>query len=324
MIRIDDSFPAPSERCLRCQIGDIDVSVTGDADDVLDDFAALYAVNGKRREMVGPTIRMEVRKHRRRALGRTRYVISGDGEELFSDRGVAEALPYLEWGINRRVIEKYGAFLQLHAATLAFNGQGVIFAGESGAGKSTLAAGLIARGWTYLSDEFALIDPDTLCLHPFPKALCIKAGSFDVIERLNLPLWRHRHYVKALKGPVGYVRPQDFAPNVVPKPCPIRLVIFPKYGGDEAPRFYPISPGNAGFSMAGHALNRSVFGNRAVSILSEVVRRAECLGLMSGPIDETCDLLETFLASKPPSSWPLTRSIAISSESARRPSSATL
>ena len=40
-----------------------------------------------------------------------------------------------------------------------------------------------------------------------------------------------------------------------------------------------------------------VFGKRAVSILSEVAREAECLGLVSGPIEETCDLVESVFSS---------------------------
>jgi hypothetical protein len=303
MIGIGDSFTADNERCLQRLIGDIDVTVTSDADDVLDDFAALYAVDETCRETVGPPIRMEVRMSRRAAFGRKRYTIFGDGKELFSNRRSLDVLPYLEWGINWRVMETRAAYLQLHAATLSFEGQGVVLVGNSGVGKSTLAAGLVSRGWTYLSDEFALIDPDTLRLHPFPKAMCIKAGSFDVIERLNLPLWRRRHYVKALKGPVGYIRPQDFAPGVKPKSCPIRFVIFPKYGDGEEPRFYPILSGHSAFAMAGHAFNRHVFGKRAISILSEVARRAECLGLVSGPIDETCNLIETLVSDAHPDGW---------------------
>lgn len=293
MVRIKDCVPGDSERVLHRRIGAIDVTVTGDAEDVLDDFAALYGAKETGHETVGSSIRMEVRVSRRAAFGRSRYAIFGDGRELFSDRRSLEVLPYLEWGINWRVMDSCATYLQLHAATLSFEGQGVLLVGTSGVGKSTLAAGLVSRGWTYLSDEFALIDPDTLRLHPFPKAMCIKEGSFEVIERLNLPLWRRRHYVKAIKGAVGYVRPRDFAPGVIPSPCPIRLVVFPKYGDGEEPRFYPILSGRAAFAMSGHAFNRRVFGKRAVSILSEVARGAECLGLVSGPIEETCDLVES-------------------------------
>ena len=34
------------------------------------------------------------------------------------------------------------------------------------------------RGWEHLSDEFALIEPNTRDLRPFPKPVCVKAGFF--------------------------------------------------------------------------------------------------------------------------------------------------
>lgn len=296
MIRFADDTSAIDDGILRFQIGDIHVSVQSDTDEFLEDFGSLYSGCRAGRLSSDRTVRMKVTSRRRTALGRKRYVISGDGEELFTDLRKVEVLPYLEWGINWRLLTTRTDHLLLHAATLAHKGRGVILAGGSGFGKSTLAAGLVSRGWTYLCDEFALIDPGTLKLHPFPKAICIKAGSFDIVKGLGLPLWRRRHYVKAFKGAVGYIRPQDFAREKADAPCPIRYVIFPKYAKGNEPRLYPMAPGRAGFALAGHALNRAAFGEKAVSILSDVVRRAECYGLESGPIDSTCDLLESVVS----------------------------
>jgi hypothetical protein len=47
-----------------------------------------------------------VARRRRRSYlsGRQHYVVCGDGEELLADRHLNEVLPYLEWGIDRRVI----------------------------------------------------------------------------------------------------------------------------------------------------------------------------------------------------------------------------
>ncbi len=49
----------------------------------------------------------------------------------------------------------------LHAAAVVIGGRAVVLAGDSGAGKSTTALALLRRGHRLLSDDQALIDPDT-------------------------------------------------------------------------------------------------------------------------------------------------------------------
>ena len=277
------------------RIGEFDVSVRSDLRQALDDFAALYPGCGPTRARGDRVIRMEVRKNRRALPGSKRYSIYGDGERIGRVRRAREVLPQLEWGINWRLIQTRPEYLQVHAATLARAGRGVVLAGTSGSGKSTLAAGLLSRGWAYFSDEFALIDPHRLQLHPFPKAVCIKAGSFDVVRHLKLRLSGNRHYAKAIKGEVGYISPSAIAGRAAAQPCPIHLVLFPRYTGDSEPRLFPVSRARAAFALAGQALNRNVFGHRAMEMLKTVVEGAQCFGLEAGPIDETCDLVESLL-----------------------------
>lgn len=290
--------PRPRDHRIRFGIGAVGVSVTSELEEALEDLAVLYGGSRESHPSPDATICIEVRPSRRALLGRRRYAIWGDGKELFTNRRRDEVLPYIEWGINWRVIAARTDYLQLHAATLARDGQAVVFAGPSGAGKSTLAAGLLARGWSYLSDEFALIDPETLLVHPFPKALCVKAGSFDVVERLKLPVWRRRHYVKAFKGQVGYISTRDIATQVATKPCPIRFVVLPRYAEGTEARLYALPRARAAFLLAQHVLNRNAIGGQAISILSDAVRNAECMRLEAGPLDATCDLLESLLASR--------------------------
>ncbi len=279
----------------RFRIGHVEVIVRSDLPELLDDFASLHA---PRAAPAGPgrrtVIEMDVRRMPR--WGRRRYEILGDGEAIHRDLRRDEVLPHLEWGISWRIVDRCDEFLQVHAASLARAGQGVVLAGPSGCGKSTLAAGLLARGWRYLSDEFALIDPDTLHLHAYPKAVCVKAGAFDVIRRLDLRLSGDRHYVKALKGTVGYLSPADFGPDAVADPCPIRHVLFPTYLESAQPRHRPMARGRTVFALAGQTLNRHAFGARAVSILGRAVREARCHALESGAIEPTCDLIESLVS----------------------------
>jgi HprK-related kinase A len=275
------------------QIGEIAVRVRSDGEGFSDDFAGLYASHAATTGLVRDPIEARVEVCRRLLPPRRRYAISGDGKKFWSVDQACEVLPHLEWAINWRVIETRGEFLQIHAAALSFNGQGLLIAADSGSGKSTLALGLLTRGWQYLSDEFALIRPDTLQMHPFPKALCAKAGSFPVVERLGLSLWGNRHYVKALKGAVGYIRPMDIRPDILAAPCPIRWVVLVQYRPQATPRVYPVSKGLAAFALASNALNRGTHSSRANAILAEVTRHADSYRCDAGDLIDTCSELES-------------------------------
>ena len=190
---------------------------------LVNDFLALYSGFCAPRAMPGPVIHMKIQEHKGSWLkGGQHYTIHGDNVPISTAHRIEEVLPYLEWGINWRVIVSRSEYLQVHAATMAYNGRAIIITGPPGAGKSTLAAALLARGWQYLGDEFAMINPTTLRVHPFPKAICVKAGSFDLIKQLNLTLCRERDYVKALKGKVGYISLSDYQSNVAVNSYPNR------------------------------------------------------------------------------------------------------
>jgi HprK-related kinase A len=276
-------------------IGELEVVVRTDLPAVLDDFATLYPEARRTGAKAGTVIRMDVKRDRRTALGGRRYAVHGDGEKIHQDLRPEEILPHLEWGISWRIVARCDDYLQVHAASLARGGRGVVLAGGSGAGKSTLAAALLSRGWKYFCDEFALIGPDDLYLHAVPKAVCIKAGAFGAVRRLGLRLSQDRHHVKALKGKVGYISPFDLGTDVVARPCPVRYVIFPKYTGGHEPRLYPLPRARAAFALMQCTLNRDVFDRHAVSITGRVVRGAECFGLETGRIDETCAVLESLV-----------------------------
>lgn len=293
MIRSDTSLPSVSGKSLDYRIGEFNVSVSSELDAVLEDFAALYRGYPSRHINGDMPIRVSVRRVKRSRLRRERYQIVGDGEDVGGQRRREEVIPFVEWGINWCVISTRADFLQLHAATMAYDGKGVILAAGSGGGKSTLVAGLMARGWTYLSDEFALVNPNTLHAHAFPKAVCVKSGAFGIVKELGLPFAGRRHYVKGLKGRVGYVNPREVGPKTIGTQTKIRLVTFPKYTPGRQPRLNPLTRAKAVFALAGSALNRHAFADQGVSVLSHLVREAECFGIDSGSLQGTCDMIES-------------------------------
>jgi HprK-related kinase A len=289
------------DRCRRLalRIGGVDIAVRSDLPEVIDDLARLYRGFARDAAPGDDAIHVEVKRAGGRVAARRRYVVLGDGEPFGEEVHRHEVLPYLEWAVNWRVIARCTSSLLAHAASMARDGRGVVFAGPSGAGKSTLVAGLLARGWQYLGDEFAMIDARTLKLLPFPKAVCVKAGAFDLIRRLNLPLCGDRRYVKALKGTVGYISPSDLPAGAAVRPQPVRHLVFLRYTGHPEPRIRPLSAAKAAFMLTAQVLNRAALGTGAASTAIRIARGARCTILETGDIGGACNLVESLVS--PPS-----------------------
>ncbi len=213
---------------------------------------------------------------------------------MFSVKRIEEVLPHVEWAINWEVVRRLDSYLQLHAGVMERNGVGVVLPASPGSGKTTLCAGLLAHDWRFLSDEFALIDADGM-IHPYPKALCIKEGSFEVMDHLGLELISPRRYRKGKKGRVAYVNPRSVRADSIGQVCRLRHVVFPKYEAGAKPSLEPVTRGAAGFELAQLSFNLRKRGAEGMGVMMAALRHASCNRLVSGHIDATCDLLDRYV-----------------------------
>jgi hypothetical protein len=306
----------PERNTMHFGIGAVRVSLTTPIRRLRRQYEDLY--RDFRRPAAHPeAVRIDVRRSPLSLRHRRRYEIRVNGRLRFEPNRFDEVLPYVEWSINWELARVMPQYLQLHASSMEVAGAGVIFAGASGSGKSTLTTGLVTRGWHYLCDEFALLHTGTLNLHPFPRAICIKKPSFPVVESLGIKLRGSRHYHKGTKGDVVFLNAADVnqsangvnraaaggvnqagraSPTAVGGICPVRHVIFPRYVQGAEPKLTPISRAEAAFDLHHVCFNLFGCGTPGVTVLTRMIRNAECHRLVSGEINRTCDLLERFMA----------------------------
>jgi HprK-related kinase A len=292
-------MPPSAEKKLRatgqtahCLIGSFGVSLYSELPQVLRDFIALYPQRPYTDQSAGRVIRIEVLRAGRSAFGRSMYRITADGNAIGSQYPSYGVFPLVEWGINLRIMATRNEFVQLHAASMEYQGHGFVFAGQSGCGKSTLAATLLGHGWKYFCDEFALIEKDSLTLHPFPKALCIKAGSYSAVRKLGLAFARRRDYVKAFKGRVGYINPCESGGDRIASPTSVRFIIFPQFKADAVPTLAPMPRAEAATELYRCCFNKEASPIDALATLTELVRKTQCFRLVVGSAAETVRLLE--------------------------------
>jgi HprK-related kinase A len=137
-----------------------------------------------------------------------------------------------EMAMNLQIALGERRFLLLHAAAVERGGKALILTGESGSGKSTLAAVLGEHGWRLLADEFVLIDPDSMMLYPFPRAISLKNSAIPEMEGI---VQDHNRFGPLLrdtpKGDLRHLRPNADAIARMDEPAMPALILFPHFGG---------------------------------------------------------------------------------------------
>ncbi len=95
----------------------------------------------------------------------------------------------------------------VHAGVVGYRGQAILLPGRSFSGKTTLAAALVRAGAAYLSDEYAVIDPNGQ-VYPYAKSLSVRAGA-DLAEG--------RYTAEALGG------------RAATEPLPVGMIVSARY-----------------------------------------------------------------------------------------------
>jgi len=227
-----------------------------------------------------------------RTGGDRRYEISGNGRRRTVVRHFEHVLPHLEWACNWAVALDCRRFLQVHAACVSGRAGGVLLAGKPEAGKTTLAAALTLGGWQYLCDEFALIDPASGMLQPFPKALNVKAGSAAVLNRLAPRLALRPSRRACGKGRVTVLPVARIRAGAVGTATPLRTVLFPTYRAGARSVLREISAGDALMRLGRLSFNFDQHAGAGVELLARLLRSARCFEMESGTIGGAIELVE--------------------------------
>jgi HprK-related kinase A len=160
-------------------------------------------------------------------------------------------------------------FLLLHAATVAKGDRAIILTGESGSGKSTMSAVLMSEGWRFMGDEFALLDPETGMLHPFPRPVSLKNKAMDVLSKRVKPDRFGPLMRDTPKGDLRHLIPDRAslaAMNDVAQPV---AILFPRFGEAKATR--PVGQGEAFVRLTQASTNYTALSERGFTALSRLV-----------------------------------------------------
>ncbi len=193
----------------------------------------------------------------------------------------------MEWGINWCVGTYAHRWLIVHSAVVERDGLGLLLTNESGAGKSTLCAALLFDGWRLLSDEFAIVEPETLRLRAAPRPISLKNRSIEVVAQ--------RGGSAAEFGPEGidvdgdrfvHMRPPAESVRRVSEPARPRWIIVPRYVEGSPTLLEPIEKASMLVHISDQSFNYNLLGPAGFECLAQVVEACDCFSLEYSDLDD--------------------------------------
>jgi hypothetical protein len=196
-----------------------------------------------------------------------RFVLFVDGVIALDAPRIEQAVDLLSWNLNTYVAAAARDYFVLHAGCLSVpnSSSALLLSAPSGAGKSTLTAALVQRGFGYLSDEFAPIDPVSGKVYPYPKPINLKAGSFSLFPGVpGVPAdVRAGHW---------HLSAEALAGSIVTEPCDVQFVVFPRWSENASLSITRLSGGAVVMALAEQSLSRPFYGIRTLDVLTRLAR----------------------------------------------------
>lgn len=207
------------------------------------------------------------------------YTITDGNQIIYRSSNYRYILEYLEYEIYSLLIDRLSNRYLIHAGAVAHRDRVILLPAKSGGGKTTLIAGLLKNGFRYLTDEIAVIDPQTLEVYPFPKPLNVKIGSLSLFADFGPEMQLIGKNGQSVEKSIHHVLVNSSFIHAMDKPLPVRDIIFVQYDPQAECRLTPVSRANAIFEMARCSFNQYRFKEKGIEILDSLVRGCQCYHL---------------------------------------------
>jgi hypothetical protein len=215
------------------------------------------------------------------------FEVQVDGVVAHRSPRVGGVVDWILWKASTEAIAGIEGYVAIHAGAVGWDGSSVLLPAPHDSGKTTLTAALTASGFSYFTDEAALIDPSAATLIPFPRALWLEPGSVAALDRLLA----HRGDAGVARNGTSHLAPADLGGGRIGRAAPIRHIVFPRYSRHAATALVPMSRAEAVVELGRNAFNLERFGRRGVDLLIDVVSGADVHRLTVGDLGEAVEAI---------------------------------
>lgn len=203
-----------------------------------------------------------------------------EGEELSTGLDDGDLLFLFEKDLTIALQKRRPELYFVHAAVLAYAQKALLLVAPSGRGKSTTTWALLHHGFHYLSDELGPVDVQSLTVHPYPRALCLK----------DTPPAAYPLPTSTLYTSSTIHIPADLLPGEVARtPLPLAAIFFLQHCLEAAhPTIRTLSKAEAATRLLANALNPLAHPAAGLDSAIAITSRSACFELCTAALPATC------------------------------------
>ncbi|KGJ88161.1 HprK-related kinase A [Thalassotalea sp. ND16A] len=218
---------------------------------------------------------------------------SFDAIEPFKTLPLNHAYASLEWGINYVVANQSLQYVILHSGIVAKGDKAVLLPGPPGSGKSTMTAYLSGRqGWRLLSDEMALVLPETLKVQPFVRPICLKNKSVDLVKRWYPDAKLSTVARNTHKGDVVHLCPGDSSWQQRDDLAKVNAIVFLRYDQRVDLEITELNQNQGFMQLAQNAVNLNLHGQQGFNTLVNLIENSAVFEVVYNDVEAVRTFLE--------------------------------
>ncbi len=220
----------------------------------------------------------------RSGIDESTYTITRNKNKVIHCKDLGLFVYNLEKDITIELEKLCSSLFFMHGAALEKNGEVLLLTGRSGAGKSTTTWGLLNTGFSYLSDELAPINLESMHVIPYPHAVCLKQHPPlyplpDNILKTN----------RTMHVPVELLPTDSHLESF-----PLTKIIIVEYSTDNLkPVLTKLSDAEACVNIYTNGLNQLAHENEGLAGASKIAQHCACYVLAAANLDDTCELIDS-------------------------------
>jgi hypothetical protein len=208
---------------------------------------------------------------------------------------LSQLAPLVKWGLLAEAINSHAYLLYVHAGVVRSASGCLLLPAAPGSGKTSLTAALIHAGFTYLSDEVALLEEDTLQVLPVPVSLCIKDSAWDLLAPRHPGLHELAIHHRSDGKIVRYLNPPPAALDPEhERSYPVRWIVFPRYAPALRTELRPVQKADALHRLLKQCLAMPApLDQRKVASIVRWISSIPCFEMPMSSLDDAVTLVNS-------------------------------